>query len=104
MMKGMASGAMPNLPGMPSMGGMSPRAAKKLAKQASAGGGLPGLGAGAGDQPDFDMLSQLMGDAGELPSGFPGLPAPAPARPVVSVNKGTKKKKKGGRVPPPKGR
>ena len=31
-------------------------------------------------QPDFDMLSQLMGDGGELPSSFPGLPAPA-ARP-----------------------
>ena len=104
MMKGMASGNMPNLPGMPNMGGMSPRAAKKLAKQAQAGGGLPGLGAGAGGEPDFDMLSQLMGDTGELPSGFPGLPAPAPARPVVSVNKGTKKKKKGGRVTPPKGR
>ena len=48
MMKGMASGNMPNLPGMPNMGGMSPRAAKKLAEQAQAGGGLPGLGAGAG--------------------------------------------------------
>jgi signal recognition particle subunit SRP54 len=104
MMKGMATGTMPNLPGMPNMGGMSPRAAKKLAKQAQAGGGLPGLGAGAGGEPDFDMLSQLMGDSGEVPSGFPGLPAPAPARPVVNVNKGTKKKKKGGRVTPPKGR
>jgi hypothetical protein len=50
------------------------------------------------------MLSQLMDEGGDLPSGFPGLPAPAPARPVVSGNKGTKKKKKGGRVTPPKGR
>jgi signal recognition particle subunit SRP54 len=99
MMKGMASGNMPNLPGMPSMGG---RAARKLAAQAAGPGG-------AG--PEFDMLSQLMGDSGELPS-FPGLGAPGQlpgqipgqARPVVSVNKGTKKKKKGGRVTPPKGR
>ena len=102
MMKGMASGNMPNLPGMPNMAGMSGRAARKLAQQA-AGAGLPGQ-AGAAGQPDFDMLSQLMGDGGELPSGFPGLPSPAPAKPVVSGNKGTKKKKKGGRVTPPKGR
>ena len=106
MMKGMASGNMPSLPGMPNMGGMSPRMAKKLAKQA--GAGLP-AGDGAGG-PDFDMLSQLMGDGAELPSAFPGLPAPAgpggggEVRPVVSANKGTKKKKKGGRVTPPKGR
>jgi signal recognition particle subunit SRP54 len=99
MMKGMASGAMPNLPGMPNMGGMSPRAARKLARQ----GAVPG-GPGAPGDADFDMLSQLMGEGGELGSGFPGLPAPAPARPVVQVNKGTKKKKKGGRVTPPKGR
>jgi hypothetical protein len=50
------------------------------------------------------MLSQLMGDNGELPASFPGLPAAGPVKPVVSVNKGTKKKKKGGRVTPPKGR
>jgi hypothetical protein len=50
------------------------------------------------------MLSQLMGDAGELPASFPGLPAGGQPKPVVSVNKGTKKKKKGGRVTPPKGR
>jgi hypothetical protein len=50
------------------------------------------------------MLSQLMGESGELPASLPGLPQPGPARPVVSVNKGTKKKKKGGRVTPPKGR
>src|ERR1700728_3404632 len=99
MMKGMASGNMPNLPGMPSMAGMSGRAARKLAQQAG-GAGLPAAPAGA----DFDMLSQLMEEGGELPSGFPGLPDPAPARPVVSGNKGTKKKKKGGRVSPPKGR
>jgi hypothetical protein len=80
------------------MAGMSGRAARKLAQQGSAG--LPAAPAGA----DFDMLSQLMDEGGDLPSGFPGLPAPAPARPVVSGNKGTKKKKKGGRVTPPKGR
>jgi signal recognition particle subunit SRP54 len=105
MMKGMASGNMPNLPGM-SSGGMSPKMAKRLAKQAGgAGGGLPSMPADA----DFDMLSQLMGDGAELPSSLPGLPAPAGSgpgqvRPVVNTNKGTKKKKKGGRVTPPKGR
>jgi hypothetical protein len=50
------------------------------------------------------MLSQLMGDSGELPASLPSLPDPGPVRPVVSVNKGTKMKKKGGRVTPPKGR
>ena len=107
MMKGMASGNMPNLPGMPNMAGMSGRAARKLAQQASGLGGGGPAGGGAG-QPDFDMLSQLMGDGAELPSGFPGLPAGAgsgaPPRPVVGTNKGTKKKKKGGRVTPPKSR
>jgi len=101
MMKGMAAGNMPNIPGMPSMGGMGGRAGRKLAQQAAGGGG-PGLPAGA----DFDMLSQLMGDAGDVPD-FPGLAAlsaPGAPRPVVSANKGTKKKKKGGRVTPPKGR
>jgi len=102
MMKGMASGTMPNIPGMPAMPGMGGRAVRKLAKQA-AGAGLP---SGSGGQPDFDMLTQLMGESGELPASFPGLPGPAPgpARPVVGVNKGTKKKKKGGRVTPPKSR
>ena len=108
MMKGMASGAMPGLPGMPSMpgmGGLSGRAAKRLAKQA-AGAGFPGQGAGPG-QPDFDMLTQLTGEGGDLSGGLAGLPGAGPApttRPVVNVNKGTKKKKKGGRVTPPKGR
>jgi hypothetical protein len=55
------------------------------------------------------MLSQLMGDGSgaelaELTKGFPGLADGAAPRPVVSVNKGTKKKKKGGRVTPPKAR
>ena len=72
MMKGMASGNMPNLPGMPNMAGMSGRAARKLAAQGAAG--LPAAPPGA----DFDMLSQLMEEGGELPSGFPGLPAPGP--------------------------
>ncbi len=108
MMKGMASGAMPNLPGMPNLSGMSGRAAKKMLAQQAAGAGLAGPGAGAGGA-DFDMLSQLMdgegdGDGAGLPAGFPGLPAASgTAHPVVSVNKGTKKKKKGGRVTPRKG-
>jgi signal recognition particle subunit SRP54 len=105
MMKGMASGNLPNLPGMPSMSGMSGRAARKmLAQQAAGAGAGAGAGVAGAGQPDFDMLSQLMGDAGELPSSFPGLPPAAPAKPVVNVNKGTKKKKKGGRITPPKGR
>ena len=99
MMKGVASGNMPNIPGMgamPGMGGLGGRAGRKLAAQAAAGEG-----------PDFDMLSQLMGDNGDLAGDnplFPGLPAPSAPRPVVSGNKGTKKKKKGGRVTPPKSR
>jgi signal recognition particle subunit SRP54 len=113
MMKGMASGNMPNLPGMPNMAGMSGRAARKMAQQA-AGLGATGKGGGGAGEPDFDMLSQLLGDGdgdgAGLPASFPGLPggagpaSGAPPRPVVSVNKGTKKKKKGGRVTPPKGR
>jgi hypothetical protein len=101
----MASGKMPNLPGMPDMSGMSGRAARKLAQQAAGAGGVGGGGGAAGvGEADFDMLSQLMGDGGELPASFPGLPASGQPKPVVSVNKGTKKKKKGGRVTPPKGR
>jgi signal recognition particle subunit SRP54 len=105
MMKGMASGAMPNLPGMPNLSGMSGRTAKKMLAQQGAGAGLAGPAGGA----DFDMLSQLMegdgdGDGAGVPAGFPGLPAPpGSSHPVVSVNKGTKKKKKGGRVTPRKG-
>jgi hypothetical protein len=98
---------MPNLPGMPGLGGMSPRAARKMAKQAAASGGLPALAGAAPGQGDFDMLTQLMGDGAALPEAFPGLPdavPPGPARPVVPANKGTKKKKKGGRVTPPKSR
>jgi signal recognition particle subunit SRP54 len=99
MMKGMASGNMPNIPGMggmPGLGGLGGRAGRKLAAQAGGAGG-----------PDFDMLSQLMGDGADLGADtplFPGLPAPGAPRPVVSGNKGTKKKKKGGRVTPPKSR
>jgi signal recognition particle subunit SRP54 len=105
MMKGMASGAMPNLPGMPNLSGMSGRTAKKMLAQQGAGAGLAGPAGGA----DFDMLSQLMegdgdGDGAGVAAGFPGLPAPpGSSHPVVSVNKGTKKKKKGGRVTPRKG-
>jgi signal recognition particle subunit SRP54 len=106
MMKGMASGNMPNIPGMGGMGGMggmaglSSKAARKLAAQNAAGG----RGAGGAD---FDMLSQLMGDGNDLGGEsplFPGLPVPSTPRPIVSGNKGTKKKKKGGRVTPPKSR
>ncbi len=119
MMKGMASGNLPNLPGMPNMGamsGLSGRAARKMAKQA-AGAGFPGPGGAAGGQADFDMMAQLMADGGDdgLPPGLPALSAGSPggpvpgsgtggSRPVVSTNKGTKKKKKGGRVTPPKSR
>jgi signal recognition particle subunit SRP54 len=102
MMKGMASGNMPNIPGMGPMAGMSSKAARKLAAQTAAGRGAGGPG-GA----DFDMLSQLMGDSGDLGAEnplFPGLPASSAPRPIISGNKGTKKKKKGGRVTPPKSR
>ena len=103
MMKGMASGNMPNIPGMPNMAGMS-GTGRPEAGQAGRPAGLPGLRAGQVGA-DFDMLSQLMGDAGELPAGVPRAARAGPApRPVVSGNKGTKKKKKGGRVTPPKGR
>jgi signal recognition particle subunit SRP54 len=115
MMKGMATGNMPNLPGMPNMSNMSGRAARKFAQQAAGLGGAGKAAAGgpaAGD--DFDMLSQLMGgdasgdELAELAQGFPGLAPGSQAggapRPVVNVNKGTKKKKKGGRVTPPKNR
>ena len=111
MMKGMASGNMPNLPGMPNMSGMSGRAARKLTQQAAGFGGAgQGAAPGAPGGADFDMLSQLMGgdasdaDLAEMAKGFPGLPSGGAPRPVVNVNKGTKKKKKGGRVTPPKNR
>jgi signal recognition particle subunit SRP54 len=111
MMKGMASGNMPNLPGMPNMSGMSGRAARKLAQQAGGFGGAgQGAAAGAPGGADFDMLSQLMGgdasdaELADMAQGFPGLPSGGAPRPVVRVNKGTKKKKKGGRVTPPKNR
>jgi hypothetical protein len=85
---------MPNIPGMGAMPQMSGRAGRKLAAQAGTSGA------------DFDMLTQLMGESGQAPA-FPGLlgagPTGAP-RPIVSTNKGTKKKKKGGRVTPPKDR
>jgi signal recognition particle subunit SRP54 len=99
MMKGMASGNMPNIPGLGplgGMGGLGGRAGRKLAAQAAGGGGG-----------EFDMLSQLMGDSGDLDGEsalFPGLPTSATPRPTFSGNKGTKKKKKGGRATPPKSR
>jgi hypothetical protein len=90
---------------------MSGRAAKKLAQQAAGFGGAgPGAVPGAPGGADFDMLSQLMGsdgsdaDLAEMAKGFPGLPSGGAPAPVVRVNKGTKKKKKGGRVTPPKNR
>ena len=90
MMKGMASGNMPNLPGMPSMPGMSGRAARKLAQQAAGAGQ-----SGAPAEVDFDMLSQLMGDGGELPSEVPGLPPVAPARPGADREQGHQEKEEG---------
>ena len=100
MMKGMASGNMPNLPGMPSMVGHE----RPRRPQAGPAGRRRRAARRPGRGPDFDMLSQLMGDGAELPSGMPGLPPGPSSRPAVTVNKGTKKKKKGGRVTPPKGR
>ncbi len=111
MMKGMASGNMPNLPGMPNLSGMGGRAAKKLAQQA-AGAGLAGPG-GRGRAVPASRTSTCSPSswAAATPTSCrrlsPGWPAPAarPARPRgEQVNKGTKKKKKGGRVTPPKGR
>jgi hypothetical protein len=84
---------------MGGMGALGGKAARKLAAQTAGGGGAGG--------PDFDMLSQLMGDSGDLADDtalFPGLPPVSSPRPVISGNKGTKKKKKGGRVTPPKSR
>jgi DNA-binding protein YbaB len=100
MMKGMASGNMPNIPGMGAMGGGNGRPRRPGRPQA----GGPG---GRGGGPDFDMLSQLMGDSATWRATTRCSPACRPGdapRPVVSGNKGTKKKKKGGRVTPPKSR
>jgi hypothetical protein len=86
-------GAMGGMGGLSGLGG---RAGRKLAAQA----------AGAGGE-DFDMLSQLMGGSGEGPVDpalFGARPELGTPRPVISGNKGTKKKKKGGRVTPPKSR
>ena len=112
MMKGMASGNMPDIPGMPSMGGMSGRAARKLTKQAAGPGGrAPGGGAPGGGVPVARPGHALAahgrpgGAAGGAPAPCPGrFPRRVPTVPVISANKGTKKKKKGGRVTPPKRR
>src|SRR5271170_680861 len=79
MMKGVASGNMPNIPGMGAMAGLSGKAARKMAAQTAGGRGAGGPG-GA----DFDMLSQLMGDSGDMGAEnplFPGLPASSTPRP-----------------------
>ena len=104
MMKGMASGNMPNIPACRPWRGMGGRAARKLAKQAA---GAQAAGRGGGSRSRLRHALPAHGRAGELPAArgprSPGCPPPV-ARPVVSANKGTKKKKKGGRVTPPKGR
>ena len=99
MMKGMASGNMPNLPGMPPW---PVWAAAPPGKLAAAGGGRRPAGAPTG--PISTCSPSSWATAGSSRPGIPGLPPAGPTRPVVSVNKGTKKKKKGGRVTPPKGR
>jgi hypothetical protein len=81
-MKGVAGGAMPNMPGM---GGMSAKMARAAARR------LP-----AGDVPP--ELAGLMGATGDVPSlGTRGLTSPPAPRTGG-------KKKKGGRVTPPKHR
>jgi signal recognition particle subunit SRP54 len=86
MMKGMAGGAMPNMPGM---GGMSGKMARAAAKR-QMGGDLP---------PELASLT-----SGSSPTGLSGplsaTGAPRPAQPTRPGNK----KKKGGRVTPPKQR
>ena len=79
MMRGMASGSMPNLPGM---GGMSGKLARAAARR----------------MPEGDLPPQLAALAGPAAGGGPLVaPRAAPAR-------GGAKKKKGGRVTPPKHR
>ena len=82
MMRGMASGAMPSMPGMSGMSGKLARAAAKRASPADLPPELAGL-AGPGAGP---------------PTGPLGAPSASAPR------GGTKKKKKGGRVTPPKHR
>ena len=106
MMKGMASGAMPNLPGMPGMAGMSARAAERLAERrrpVAAGPARDRCRRGA----RFRHAVPADGRRRRrCPRAFPGLPgAGPPARPGGQTStRATKKKKKGGRVTPPKGR
>ena len=98
MMKGMASGNMPNIPGMGAMpgmrgmGGLGGRAGRKLAAQATAGGG-----------PDFDMLSQLMGDNGEpfgaTPRSSPACRPRPPPDPWSASTKAPKRRRKAGASP-----
>jgi signal recognition particle subunit SRP54 len=79
MMRGMASGAMPNLPGM---GGMSGKLARAAARR----------------MPESDLPPQLAALAGPAAPGGPlAAPRATPAR-------SGSKKKKGGRVTPPKHR
>ena len=106
MMKGMASGNMPNIPGMGGMGGMAGlggKAARKLAAQTAAGAPRRRGSRRCRLRHALPAHGGLRGPGGGEPP-VPGLPAPSTPRPVVSGNKGTKKKKKGGRVTPPKSR
>ena len=103
MMKGMASGSMPNMPGMPNMAGMSGRAARKLAQQA---GGR--LGSGWGPALAATATSTCSPSSWATPASCAGRPRAARpgGRPARSSGRprAAKKKKKGGRVTPPKGR
>jgi signal recognition particle subunit SRP54 len=80
MMRGMASGALPNVPGM---GGMSGKLARAAARR----------------MPEGDLPPQLAALAG--PTGAPSGPLVAPR---TAPPRGGSKKKKGGRVTPPKHR
>ena len=102
MMKGMASGNMPNIPGMGAMGGMSGKAARKLAAQTAAGEApvVPAVRTSTCSPSSWGTRATW----GRRTRCSPGCPPPSTPRPIVSGNKGTKKKKKGGRVTPPKSR
>ena len=110
MMKGMASGNMPNLPGHAEhVGDERPRR-----QEAGPTGGRTrwrrtrrrrrARRRGLRHAVPADGRRARRPTSPSSPRASPAWPHGAAPRPVVSVNKGTKKKKKGGRVTPPKGR
>jgi signal recognition particle subunit SRP54 len=122
MMKGMAGGAMPGMPGMPGMGGLpgmggggrlsTLRNARKQMSALEAMGGdgtNPDLaklfgGAGTGDL-DLDALGAGAGAAAGAGLGAAGRGLASSTGGSKGGNRGAKgKKKKGGRVTPPKAR